>query len=377
MSSKSFYKDSNTTTHILFVLCNLIMIGLSIYLTTHYFDVKYPDGLGKASICDLNSFFNCDVATHSPASNIMGVPISVFGILISIFILFGYLFNDERTEGLNHLILIINAVGCLLLFIYSLAFLGGLCPFCTLYYIFSWAALFLYRKNSENIGIAPIPLAIYGVITLGISFAVYSHSANKEKNYSAIASSVIGQYEKLKDLGHPTIESDYRIVSATKKFTDAPVQITKYSDFECPSCKALSQVLHRIAKAYPGKINIQYFFYPLDRSCNPKMTRDMHRNACKASYLAACLPDKFSEIEEKIFEDQRAINSEFLDNLAKEYGVTECMNSEATKNKVVEYIKTGDAFNIQSTPTFFVNGKKIEGALPVVQLKAIIDSLLK
>ena len=275
------------------------------------------------------------------------------------------------------MILIINAVGCLLLFIYSLAFLGGLCPFCTLYYIFSWAALFLYRKNSENIGIAPIPLAIYGVITLGISFAVYSHSANKEKNYSAIASSVIGQYEKLKDLGHPTIESDYRIVSATKKFTDAPVQITKYSDFECPSCKALSQVLHRIAKAYPGKINIQYFFYPLDRSCNPKMTRDMHRNACKASYLAACLPDKFSEIEEKIFEDQRAINSEFLDNLAKEYGVTECMNSEATKNKVVEYIKTGDAFNIQSTPTFFVNGKKIEGALPVVQLKAIIDSLLK
>ncbi len=352
------------------------MIGLSVYLTTHYFEVKYPEGLGRASICDINSFFNCDVATHSPASNILGVPISVFGILISVFLLFGYLFNDERTEGTNHAILLINAVGCLVLFIYSLVFLGGLCPFCTLYYIFSWAALLLFRKNSENLTVAPMPLGIYGVVTLGLSFAFYAHSADKEKNYSAISKSVVEQFNQLKDLGHPSIESEFRIVSATEKFTDAPVQITKYSDFECPSCKALSQVLHRVAKAYPGKINIQYFFYPLDRNCNPKMTRDLHRNACKASYLAACLPDKFAEIEEKIFEDQGKIDNEFLDNLAKQYGVTDCMNSEETKKKVVDYIKTGDQFNVQSTPTFFVNGKKIEGALPVIQMKAIIESIL-
>lgn len=377
MNQKSFYRDSSMNLHIIFVVCCLAMIGLSIYLTTHFYEVKYPEGLGQASLCDISSFFNCDVATHSPASNLMGVPISVFGVLIGVFLLFGYLFPDERTEGTNHTILLVNGLGSAILLVYSLVFLGGLCPFCTLYYIASWIALFVFRKNSNIITIGPPQVAIYGFITVGISIFFYNHTSGKENNYTAIAKSVVGQYVKLRDLGVPSIESEYRLVSATEKFTDAPIQITKYSDYECPSCKALSKVLHRVAKAYPGKINIQYFFYPLDRNCNPKMTRDMHRNACRAAYFTACLPKKFAEVEELVFENQGNLSTEQINKWAEQYGVTDCMNSEETKQKVLAYINTGDQFNVKSTPTFLVNGKKIEGALPVLQLKAIIDHLLK
>ena len=62
------------------------MIATSLYLTNHYFEVHFPTGLTGGSLCDINSFFTCSAATHSHLSNLFGVPISLFGLLIGVFI---------------------------------------------------------------------------------------------------------------------------------------------------------------------------------------------------------------------------------------------------------------------------------------------------
>ena len=135
MNQKSFYKDASMNFHIIASLASVLMIGFSIYLTSHYFEVKYPTGLSTGGLCNLNSFLNCDAATNSPASNIAGIPISIFGIVIGFLPLLGYLIKNENYEGTVYSLLMVNAIGCVVLFIYSLISLGALCPFCTLYYI--------------------------------------------------------------------------------------------------------------------------------------------------------------------------------------------------------------------------------------------------
>ena len=140
---RSIIKNGTVNTHIVLIVLTLLTTGVTIYLTKHFFDVRFPTGLGGASLCDINSFLNCDAATHSNISNIFGVPIAVFGLLISIFVLSNYIFKSLKIEGSLYNILAANLVGCIILFIYSIVVLGSLCPFCTVYYILS-TALFLF-----------------------------------------------------------------------------------------------------------------------------------------------------------------------------------------------------------------------------------------
>ncbi len=378
MQTKSFYKEAPATAHALFIFSIMAMVGFSLYLTSHYYEVKFPSGVTSASLCNLNSFFNCDVATNSPASHIFGVPISLFGALIGLFSLFGYLFPSEKVEGTNRTILLINAVGCILLLLYSLIALGGLCPFCTLYYAASFLAAFIIWKQSSLLNFHFIPIGIYTATILIIAAFSYNYAQEKTMKKSKQAKALVKSYDALKHLGSPPFDSEYRLASSTPKFGQAPIRITKFSDFECPACQALSETLHKLGrvKKYRGKINIQYFFYPLDTSCNPSMKRPLHQNACRAAYLAACLPNKFSEIEHEIFSQQKTLSNSWIEKVAKREGVFKCLNSKQTEKKVSFYIQAASSFNVRSTPTWLLNGRKIEGALPLSSIIAIVDSLL-
>ncbi|WP_417335435.1 thioredoxin domain-containing protein [Halobacteriovorax marinus] len=377
MEKKSFYKDGSFNAHVILGVLAVAMIAVSIYLTNHYFGVKFPTSISESStMCNFNSFFNCDTTTNSPASNIAGVPISLFGALIGAFLLFGFLFKDEEFEGTNHILLLVNAVGCLVLFLYSLIALGGLCPMCSVYYFLSWGALFIFYKNSSHRFLSIKPVAIYLVVTLVASGITYYGVSGKQDEINKLAPSLLSQYWNLPNLGKPATDSEFRIASASENFTDAPLQLTFFSDFQCPACKALSDNSHAIARKYQGKINIQYMYYPLDHNCNPKMQRPLHTLACQAAYLTTCLPEKFGKVHDDIFNNQQSLSMQWLTDYAKKENVLECMNAPETKKKVQDIIARAEPFNINSTPTMLVNGVKIEGVLPLNQLYIILDDIL-
>ena len=148
--SKSFYKDAGTNFHILHIISATAMAGLSLFLISHYFEAKYPEGIGTSSgLCNYSSFISCDITTFSSVSNIFGIPIAIFGFLMGVWLLLGYFFKSKQIEGTNHFLLIVNACIGTLLTIYSFAFLGGFCPLCLLYYISSLVAFFVYFKTSH------------------------------------------------------------------------------------------------------------------------------------------------------------------------------------------------------------------------------------
>ena len=69
---------------------------------------------------------------------------------------------------------------------------------------------------------------------------------------------------------------------------------------------------------------------------------------------------RFDKVHDEIFENQNQISQDWLNQYAKELGVSECVKNEVTKNKVIEIIETSRKFNVASTPTMLVNGIKIE-----------------
>ena len=82
-------------------------------------------------------------------------------------------------------------------------------------------------------------------------------------------------------------------------------------------------------------------------------------------------------MEEKIFNNQESLSYEWIENEAKGYGVMDCFKDSKTQEKVLTYIKQAEPFGVKSTPTFLLNGVKIEGVLPENQLSILIDHILK
>ena len=152
MEKKSLTLNGLTISSTVYALIAILMVGTSIYLTTHYYDTIFPTTLGGAkSLCDISSFFNCDVATYSPLAAIVGVPISFFGIVVGLVLLASALFPSEGNERTASVVAKINLIGCIALFVYSLVVLGSLCPFCTFYYVLSAiAAIMLWRNGGTS-----------------------------------------------------------------------------------------------------------------------------------------------------------------------------------------------------------------------------------
>ncbi|MBY0416252.1 MAG: thioredoxin domain-containing protein [Bdellovibrionales bacterium] len=373
MTKKSVYAESSMNTTIILFILSAMMIGFSIYLTGHYFELKFPTGLESGSLCNLNSFFNCDKTTLSPASNIGGVPISIFGIIVGALTMIGLFIKNEYYEKTVYFTLAVNMIGCVLLFSYSLFILGGLCPFCTLYYLVSGITLWMFYKKSPSYIPHPPMLIGFAAIFLAVTFLTRMNVNSKLANVSAVANDLIKQYYALPNLGEPKTPSIFKIATAS----NAPIKMQIFSDFECPACKALSSLMPQILLRYGGKIDIQYFFYPLDNNCNPAMERPLHQSACRAAYYAVCSPvEKFGTLHDDIFHNQEKI-SDYLDEQIKKDNLEACVKDPKTKERVVAIINESTPFNIRSTPTFLLNGVKIEGVLPADQMFAIMDEILK
>lgn len=375
-NEKNIYQNSSTNTHIGIMGSAAAMVGLSLYLTVHYFQVKFPSKLNEGSLCDISAFFNCDAATHSALSNIGGVPISAFGLMIGIMLFIGYFFAPKKMEGTTYYVLALNLVGCLALFVYSLIVLGSLCPFCTLYYIVSALAFYLFHKFGHIRTFAWQSGLAYATLA-AIIFGLFSYNIQSRLGQNeALAQDLMNQYKNLPKLGEPETPSPFRLASASEEFSDAPLKITVFADFQCPACQQLSNITHEIEKRYRGDINIQYIFYPLDISCNSAIQRPIMQHSCQAAYLATCLKEDFLQVHDDIYKNQSNLSSKWIQDYAKKRGVEECLKDPATKEKVVDVIELSRPFNITSTPTMLINGAKIAGVIPPNQLFLLLDGLL-
>lgn len=141
-----------------------------------------------------------------------------------------------------------------------------------------------------------------------------------------------------------------------KGLYDAPISIVEFSDFGCPACKAQHPIVESIIEDYPTLVSWGYRHFPLPQ----------HKNAEKAAAAAQAAGEqgKFWEYADVLFANQGAFEEDELVSYAQEEGLDVEKFKEDIKNNafadiVTQDISYGKQLGVNSTPTFFINGKQV------------------
>ena len=170
---------------------------------------------------------------------------------------------------------------------------------------------------------------------------------------------------------------------------NASVTIVNFDDFECPFCSRLHQELFPgLFDQYKDKIKVIYVDYPLV-GIHPWATHA----AVDANCLAAQNGDAYWDYADRVHASQQSIGASQdaktaeteLDKITREIAgkhkldtskLNACM-AKSDKAQIEQSRNIGDSFGVQSTPTMFINGIKLEGAVPEPLLKDAIDNALR
>ena len=159
---------------------------------------------------------------------------------------------------------------------------------------------------------------------------------------------------------------------------DAPVTVIEYASMSCPHCAFFDTTTFndfRLKYIDSGKVRFIFREFPLNAP------------AYAAAMVARCAPgDRFFDIVHAYFRSQSTwlaapdLKAALLE-VAKRFGFTEqsfdaCVSNQALFTALDAVKNRGLEFGVQATPTFFINGRKFEGALSLEELEREIEPLL-
>ena len=149
----------------------------------------------------------------------------------------------------------------------------------------------------------------------------------------------------------------------------APVTIVEFSDFQCPACAHAFLDLQDVVRRR-SDVRLVFRHFPLDQHCNDGIEHGVHPMACVAACAAECAAQqgKFWEYHDLLFENQAGLARDNLFAFARDLGLDmqrfrTCLDAPETLELVREDVRAGDSLGIESTPTIFINGRRIPGAL--------------
>jgi protein-disulfide isomerase len=174
----------------------------------------------------------------------------------------------------------------------------------------------------------------------------------------------------------------------TRGDAKAKVVAVNYDDFECPFCSRMHQTLFpQLLKEYGDRVTFIYKDFPL-AEIHPWATHA----AVNANCLAAQNKDAYWDFADYLHANQGEVNSEkshdaqfaALDRIATTQGQKHSLDGpklqaciKAQQDDAVKAsVHEGEGLGIEATPTMFVNGEKVDGALPVGELRAVLDRAL-
>ena len=151
---------------------------------------------------------------------------------------------------------------------------------------------------------------------------------------------------------------------------DAPVTIVEFGDYECPYCHQMEPTLESVLKQFSHQTRLVFRNFPLTQ---------IHPEAMHAAQAAVCAQKqgKFWAMHDAIYADQAPLSIGSLRALAAQVGLDSkqfeaCVRSGAADTAITADIKAGDETAVEGTPTFFIDGRYVNGTVPKDQLVSII-----
>ena len=150
--------------------------------------------------------------------------------------------------------------------------------------------------------------------------------------------------------------------------------MVEYSEFECPFCARVMPDIKRLLTEYKGKIRWVVRDFPLS----------FHQRAKPAAIAAICAGEqgKFWHMYSKLFENQTKLGDSDFVTYAKAIGVYNDKYKKRVDSpaealaRIDRNMATGMKHGVSGTPAFFINGRRLSGALPYAQFKQVFESEL-
>ncbi len=154
---------------------------------------------------------------------------------------------------------------------------------------------------------------------------------------------------------------------------DAKVTVIEFTDYQCPFCGKVRPTVKQLVADYGDKVRYVLRDFPLE----------FHPSAKKAAEAAQCAGDqnKYWEYSDVLWSNQKSLEVPDLKRYAGELKLDQkkfdaCLDDGKYTAEVDKDMADGAKAGVNGTPTFFINGRVLSGALPLDQFKQIIDAEL-
>jgi protein-disulfide isomerase len=151
---------------------------------------------------------------------------------------------------------------------------------------------------------------------------------------------------------------------------DAPVTLVEYGDYQCPFCADMQPMIKTIAKSMGSQMRFVFRHMPL---------LEMHPYAQHAAEAAeaAAAQGRFWEIHEAIYRRQSELGTDLLHQLAVKLKLDIArfdadLEARRYRPRVKRDFMGGMRSGVASTPAFFINGKRYDGALDQASLLSAV-----
>lgn len=363
----------------------LSVLGAALCAVVLYIHHQLSSGQGGyTSFCDVSSTLSCDVVLASSYATLLGIPVG--GWALASYLVAGGLalsLGKARGEARVRVAATLAAftagmlVVSLYFFVISTFVLQVACPLCL-------------SLDAVNLALFGVALAIVRMLRVsappgwsplrfwlpaaGVTAVVVIGLVILQMPRDTATAAMTVQEIRDKDprfyawyISQPIV--DLQIDDKEKAGADQ-ITLVEFSDFECPACGRAYADLSRLIASGEASIRLVHRNFPLSSACNPQVKQEGHKHACQAAvaYECAAAQGKSQDYYRTLFQNQSALDTPSLVGYAARLGLDQgeferCLSSPAAAAKVAEDVATGAAAGVESTPTFFINGRRVPGSL--------------
>lgn len=379
----------------------LVTSILAIVANAYLLNLKFAPH--EEALCDVGGKIGCSVINSSVASELFGLPVTLYGLGFYLGLALASLGDPKRTPRFDQ----VNGLFAIVSLAFS-AYLGweakkiGLfCPFCITIYGCNALLLWSAFKGMKEQGISLFEGVekIFGTSSLWVvtaSFAFVTLIGASSWQSRAAADPVNQLTQRGDDAGPVDAEVLLKLykrpagqvqLDGTEPVygkRTAPITIVEFADYSCPHCAHASPVVKEIVDTHPNA-KLLFKAFPLSGACNPVIQGEEGQEKCLAAMAAECAGDQglYYELSGMMFKSLGYRSEQDIAYMAQEVGVdmerwTACMGSTATFDAVVADAKAGAVAQVQGTPSFFVQGLVDGDWIEITQgpeaLRALIEA---
>lgn len=385
------------------LLVIVALIGLAASSISSYVHYQLLTAPSYSSFCDVNTTVSCTQAYVSQYGSFMGVPVAVGGVIFFAIaaVLAGVAGRpgSPARDNVAGYIFALSTIG--LAFALYLAWasyfvLQVFCILCAITYV-SVIALFIISGGATTVPMLTLPrrasrdvrtlltspVALVLLLALGAGSVALIASFPDEASAQAAQAEAVATYTPLTPAERAQLEAWWNIQPVVDlgvaRAAGTRVLIVKFSDYQCPGCRAAHVALKPVLAKHAGQgVEFVMKHYPLEPECNINTPNMNHYGACEAAaaYEMAKGTPHLAKLDDWLFDHQPTLTKDVVRQAAAEQA--EIQDFDARYAAALETVRAdvalGARFKVQSTPTIFVNGKMLN---PSILPPAVYDAIIE